>query len=139
MNKLIRLFRPVPELRNFRKEVVVRADTYNKVESGEVFTTYYDGTHEVGYVCYRPHNGQIGNLWLDPKYRGYGLGTQIIGSVLPEVQKAGAPGIWAVTFKEHKFWSNLIVPPYGHWTRCKPAHPSIRGEGYALKFDQQNV
>ena len=51
--------------------------------------------------------GQIGLFYIDEKYRNNGLGKEILNNVINEMKNNNIKEIWAVTSKDHKFWSNV--------------------------------
>jgi len=53
-------------------------DTYNNVKDGDYLIHYYDNEQNVGHISFRPHNGQIGLIYVERHLRGMGLGTQMI-------------------------------------------------------------
>lgn len=80
---------------------------------------------EVGYLQYRSATGQIGLIRLDEKYRGYGLGPQLLDIV---AQDSGTDELFAVTTPNHPFWSKRAS---AIWT-C-PAGPGVTGCGYRFR------
>lgn len=106
---------------------------YHRIPNGITFITFMADGKDIGYVSYRPHNGQIGLIRLDEKYRGRTLGEQILHQIIPELKQKGIEELWAVTSFGHPFWSKTLNSKM-NWR--EPAHSSVTGSGYYVKLNE---
>ena len=125
--------KPLPLiLENFKELREVRDDTWNKVRNGEVYLKYFsDNGDEIGYINYRNSSGQIGIFRLDEDYRNRGLGKQILAKVIEDLKKSNIKEVWAITSKNHSFWSNVFNKSFKY--KDIP-HKSVTGSGYSMKI-----
>ncbi len=101
-------------------------DYYNKVESGDIECRFYHDKKEIGYLFARPHNGQIGKIYIEEKYRGNRLGNSIVEMFREErITRFGKDDLWVVSPPDHKFWLN-----YKNAVWHEPADKSIKGNGF---------
>jgi len=122
------------KLDNYKEIRKVKDDRWNKIENGNTRLEYFDNDKEVGYIDYRSFTGQVGIFYLEPEYRQKGLGTQILLKAMEEMRENKVPNVWAVTTKDHEFWSKVFK---GSMSWNKPAHNdtySITGSGYNMKL-----
>ena len=100
---------------------------------GWVFIEYFNEIYApVAYICYNTSNGEIYNLSIHrPYYQNRGLGTQILEKATYEMRENNCEEVWAVTSKNHPFWSNVNNKSF---TYRNPAHPSVTGDGYFIKL-----
>lgn len=104
---------------------------HNKM-SRHYYVKYY--TSDIGYMSVCPSTGQIQLIRLVPKYRGMGIGRQLISVAYHDFIKDGtATELWAVTMEDHPFWSKL---PGMSW--MDPAHSSVTGHGYSVSLNDQD-
>jgi GNAT superfamily N-acetyltransferase len=82
----------------------------------------------IGYIQFRPANGQIGLIYVDEHYRRRGIGREMLKIAHSQVK---TEYLWAVTIKDHYFWSNI---PGMVWCPDSP-HKSVLGHGYKVKTD----
>lgn len=131
--KIKHIIAPKIQISSLRQVVKVIDDTYNKVPNGETNIDFFDGDKNVGHLSLRQHNGQIGIIVLDNSYRRRGIGTQILDMSRDIILKYGnADTMWAVTTKDHKYWSNV---PGMVWK--EPAHESVTGPGYSVDINNK--
>lgn len=107
----------------------------NHIKRGNKFYLLHDNKYnnkvnEIGYINYNPATGQIGLLWLDHEYRGYGIGKQMFGLVAEDAKKDGHNKVFAVTTYDHKFIKNL---PNSKWK--EPAGEGVKSGGYSIPVD----
>ena len=88
-----------------------------------------DKDHQIGYIRYYVNTGQIGLFFIQKEYQNRGLGKQILCKVIQELQENNCDEIWAVTSKDHAFWSNVYHQSFSY---RDPAHPSVGGDGYFM-------
>lgn len=87
---------------------------------------YVKVSKEIAYLSFRPHNGQVGIIYLEPEYRGNGLGKEIVEMARQErINKYNASDLWCVTPETHPFWKN-----YKNSSWHDPVDKSVRGHGY---------
>ena len=96
---------------------------------GGVVLEYYDKDHQIGYIRYYVNTGHIGLFFIQKEYQNRGLGKQILCKVIQELQENNCDEIWAVTSKDHAFWSNVYHQLFSY---RDPAHPSVGGDGYFM-------
>ena len=116
----------------FILERKVSDDTHNRVKDGDVEVWYKLDDKVVGYINYRPHNGQIGIIDLLPSYRYQGLGKQMLLETVQEAKQHGVDELWGVASKDHSVWKNIFG---GKMKWRTPAHSSVGGDGYYIKID----
>ncbi len=110
----------------------IHDDTHNKVNDGEIKIDFIHLNKNIGYVQYRL-NGQIGLFYLDERYRNLGLGKAILVNVIEDMKKNNINEVWAVTSKEHPFWSNVFNGGFRYYDE-KTLHPSVTGYGYKMSI-----
>jgi GNAT superfamily N-acetyltransferase len=94
---------------------------------------YFTKTNKsIGYIKYKP-TGQIGLFFIDEEYQNRGLGKQILSKVIDELSDIGCNEVWAVTTKNHIFWSNVYDKQF---KPRQPAHSSVTGSGYYINLDK---
>jgi len=127
----LNLFKPVTyqELTQIKN---IHDDTYNKVKDGEIKIDYIYKDKHIGYIQYRL-NGQIGLFFVDEKYRNLGIGKDILNNTIEDMKKNNINEVWAVTSKDHPFWSNVFNKRFKFCDE-KTLHPSITGEGYKMSI-----
>lgn len=140
-------------LSNFHEVRFVEKDIWNGHENGEICLSYYTDKSKVpeprtqvldehrrydnvkyngiGYIQYRKNVGQVGLIRLDDEFRGRTLGKQMLDKAIAEMRESGATEVWAVTSKNHPFWSNVYNQSF---TWRNPAHSSVTGHGYYMKL-----
>ena len=107
----------------FNKKIV--NDKYNKVPNGETHMDILHNDEKIGYVNYRQHNGQIGIIYIEQKYRNKGVGTCTLKKIEEELIKNKVTKLYTITTKDHYFWSKY---KYIIWNE-RP-HDSVTGSGY---------
>lgn len=122
-----------PSISNFKQVRIVKDDTWNNIPESEILVEFYNIDKKIGHIQYRLGTGQIGLIYLDEEYRGYGLGKQILTDTINEMKKNNIKDIWAVTSKSHDFWSNVFDKSF-KWYDSKDLHPSVSGDGYKMKL-----
>lgn len=102
-----------------------------KNKPGGVLLEYYDKDVRIGYIRYYITTGQIGLFFIEDNYQDRGLGKQILSKVIEELKTCHCEEVWAVTSKNHPFWSNVYNNSFEY---RDPAHPTVRGDGYFMKL-----
>lgn len=90
---------------------------------------YFDKDTKIGYIRYKL-DGQIGLLYLEPEYRGFGIGKVMVENVISEMREKEIPEAWLVTIPDHKFWKQM-----GFTWREKPVHPNVTSPGFFKKIE----
>lgn len=131
------LIKPLPP--NFADILQIKTisnDTWNKIPSSYYHIDFYDkqkSTDKIGTITYRAGVGQIGIFYINPQYRNKGYGKQILLQAINEMRKYNTSHIWAVTSKNHLFWSNVFNKSF-EWYNAGKLHPSVRGYGYKMRI-----
>ena len=55
----------------------------------------------------------------------------MLDKAIIEMKDSGTREVWAVTSKDHPFWSTVYNNSF---TWRNPAHPSVTGSGYYMKI-----
>lgn len=108
---------------------IIILNSQKVVENGRDIYYYYNNKEKIGYVRYK-YNGQIGLLYLEPEYRGFGIGKIMVENTIQDMKQKGVPETWLVTIPEHKFWRQM-----GFILRESPLHPSVTSPGFYKKID----
>jgi len=125
---------PKIPLSSLRQVVNLIDDNWNNVTNGETKIDFFDEEKNIGHLYLRQHNGQIGILVLNKDYRRRGIGTQILNLSRDKIIEYGkADTMWAVTVKDHGYWSNV---PGMVWK--EPAHESVTGSGYSVDINNKD-
>ena len=120
-------------LADYKEVISIKDDRWNDIQNGDVTRKYYNAEDkEIGYMNYRVKVGQVGIFVIEENYRDKGLGKQILNLTMIDMKNHGAEEIWAVTTKDHTFWSNVYNKSF---TWRDPAHPSVGGGGYFMKLE----
>lgn len=85
----------------------------------------------VAYIQYRLLTGQIGLFYIHKEYRDRGLGKQILLRVISDMKTEGRTEVFAITTKNHPFWSNVFNKSFV-W-KDRP-HSSVTGDGYWMNL-----
>lgn len=109
---------------------IVTNDKYSMVHGGQYIYEFYvteDETQQmIGYMSLRPHNGQIGKLFILPEYRGKGLCNEMLRIAgHTRYEWSNRQDLWVLCYEKHPFWSTR---PHLQWL-C-PVHISVDGGGY---------
>ena len=102
-----------------------------KNKPGGVLLEYYDKDVRIGYIRYYITTGQIGLFFINNEYQHRGLGKQILSKVIEDMKTYHCEEVWAVTSKNHSFWSNVYNKSFEY---RDPAHPTVGGDGYFMKL-----
>lgn len=142
-------------LSDFNEITIILDDDWNKISRGSIWKCYFEkneDTHKnidtdninnrndaericaksVGYIHYRIGTGQIGLFFIKNKYANKGLGKQILAKTIEHMKISGNTHVWAVTLKDHPFWSNVYGQAFQY---SKTLHPSVTGDGYILDLN----
>lgn len=113
----------------------IKDDSYHNIKSGiKNYKCKTPNNDYIGEINFRHTNGQIGILVIDEKYRNLTIGTQLLKKAREDIIKNGtAKEIWAVTSKEHQYWSNI---PGMKWR--EPAYKTVTGSGYYVNINDSN-
>jgi GNAT superfamily N-acetyltransferase len=134
--------KPLPlVLSDFYQHKVVTDDFWNKKTNGNVLIKFFDVNdvndikqkNKIGYISYRVKVGQVGLFFLDKEYQNRGLGKQILTQVIEDMKSHNVTEIWAVTTKEHPFWSNVFNKSFSFYD-SRQLHPSVTGFGYKMRI-----
>ena len=119
------------EIRLVSSEMPYPNDYFVNKKPGGIMLEYYDKDVKIGYIRYYITTGQIGLFFIDNNYQNRGIGKQILSKVIKELEANNCEEVWAVTIKNHSFWSNVYNKSF---TYRDPAHPTIGGSGYFMNF-----
>lgn len=134
---------PILQLTDFKEIRRVSADMsypneyFDWNKPGGIQLEYYEKTdtdnlRQIGYIRYYKTTGQVGLFFIfKPEHRGRGLGKQILDKAIAEMRENNCKEVWAVTLKNHSFWSNVYG---GAFEYRDPAHPSVTSDGYYMKL-----
>lgn len=129
--------KPIPlNLSDFYQHKVIKDDSLNNKPDGGVLIDFYSDfnkTNKIGYISYRVKVGQNGLFFIDKEYQNRGLGKQILSQVIDDMRANNVTEIWAVTTREHPFWSNVFNKSF-HWYDSRQLYPSVSGFGYKMKI-----
>jgi hypothetical protein len=129
--------KPLPlNLTDFTQVKVIKDDDWNKIPNSYIRIDFYDKLNnntQAGYISYRAGTGQIGLFFLDKSYMNRGLGKQILLETIEDMKKYNTNEIWAITTKDHPFWSNVFNKSFQFYDERK-VHPSVTGWGYKMKI-----
>jgi GNAT superfamily N-acetyltransferase len=128
--------KPLPlNILDFVQHKIVRNDGWNNIPNGDILIEFYnkDSNEKIGYVSYRVKVGQIGLFFIDREYQNRGLGKQILTQVIEDMKAQNTTEVWAVTSKDHPFWSNVFNKSFSFYDFEK-LHPSVTGHGYKMKI-----
>jgi GNAT superfamily N-acetyltransferase len=115
---------------DYSEVITITNDTWNRIPDGCILREYYDSdNNKIGYIRYKVKVGQVGLFFINEEYRNRGLGKQILNRTMDHMRQSGATGVWAVTTRDHEFWSNVYNKSF-KWR--DPAHPSVTGDGYYM-------
>ena len=124
------------EVRYISSEISQPNHLFVNKKPGGILLEYYNNKDvKIGYIRYYITNGQIGLFFIDKEYQNRGLGKQILSKVIQELETNHCEEVWAVTSKNHPFWSNVYNKSFEY---RDPAHPSVGGDGYFMKIDNKN-
>ena len=128
----------MPPLTDFKEIKLVSSempypnDYFVNKKPGGIMLEYYDKDVRIGYIRYYITTGQIGLFFINDDYQNRGIGKQILSKVIEELKTNNCKEIWAVTLKNHSFWSNVYNKSFEY---RDTAHPSVTGDGYFMKLD----
>jgi GNAT superfamily N-acetyltransferase len=106
---------------------IIILNTNTKFIKKGIEINYFDKDNNIGYIRYKL-DGQIGLLYLEPKYRGFGIGKIMVDNVISEMKEKNISEAWLVTIPEHKFWKQ------NEFTWREPAHKNVTGNGFFKKI-----
>lgn len=86
----------------------------------------------IGYISYRVATGQIGLFFIKKEYQNCGIGKQILLRAIEDIKHNGCNKVFAVTSKDHTFWSNVFKSSF-KWS--KRPDDSVTGSGYCLDLN----
>ena len=103
--------------------------TYSDGPSSEYYKKriiYFNKDTEIGYIEYKPYIGKLCLFFItNENYRNRGLGTQILNTVLDDIQTYKTKRVWLVTSKApHPFWEK------NGFNYTKNPHSSVIMSGY---------
>jgi GNAT superfamily N-acetyltransferase len=118
------------EVRYVSSEMSAPNDHFVYKKPGGILLEYYNNKDvKIGYIRYYITTGQIGLFFIDKEYQNRGLGKQILSKVIKELKNNNCEEVWAVTTKNHTFWSNVYNKSF---VPRDPAHPTVTGDGYFI-------
>jgi GNAT superfamily N-acetyltransferase len=123
------------EIRYVSSEMPYENDIFVNNKPGGIMLEYYNKDIKIGYIRYYVNSGQIGLFFIQEEYQNRGLGKQILSKVIKELQDNNCNEIWAVTSKDHIFWSNVYNKSFSY---RDPAHSSVGGDGYYIDLSSFN-
>jgi N-acetylglutamate synthase-like GNAT family acetyltransferase len=120
-------------VKTFKKTIIVpKIIILNKGivwEKGREFYYYYNNKEKIGYIHYT-NDGQIGLLYLNPEYRGFGIGKIMVENAIEDMKRSNLSEAWLVTIPDHKFWKQM-----GFTWREKSVHPRVTSPGFFKKIE----
>jgi len=127
-------------LSNFRQNLSITYDTWNKIDCGKYTIKFYRNSNnqEIGHISYKLYTGQIGLFYIDDKYRNNGLGKQILLQTINHMKDNNINYVWVVSLPQHSFWSNVFNKTFVFHDFNK-LHPSVTGCGYKLDLTKFNL
>jgi len=151
------------KLYDFQEFRFIIDDTYNNITNGNIWLLYFDKNKQIdmitqinntdlnliktrkdvekiahksiGYISYKIKTGQIGLFFINKDYQNLGLGKHILFKLINEQINSDNKKIWAITSKDHSFWSNVFEQSFKFASR---PHNSVTGSGYLLDLDKFN-
>ena len=72
-------------MKNIQLLKTIKNDLYNNVVRGETTISLKLKRNKIGYIVYRPHNGQIGILYVSDKFRSKGFGTSLLFLAIDDI------------------------------------------------------
>ncbi len=117
---------------NIIQKQTIKDDDWNHIPKSEHKIEFYYNEENIGHIQYRLGTGQIGLFYIDEKYRNNGLGKEILNNVINEMKNNNIKEIWAVTSKDHKFWSNVYNKKFEY--SDQNIHSSVTGGGYKMSI-----
>ena len=128
------LIKPLPlNFTDIKQVKLISNDTWNNIPFGYYNVEFYSFDKKIGTITYRIGTGQIGLFYIDTEYRNKGYGKKILTQVISDMQKYNTTHIWAVTSKNHPFWSNVFNASF-KWYDSGELHTSVKGYGYKMKI-----
>lgn len=113
-------------IKKINKPKVFIIDSKKVIDSqGRQIYYYYCNKEEIGYIRYKM-TGQIGLLYLEPEYRGYGIGKKIVENAIDDMKQNNIEKVWLVSVPEHKFWKQMGFT----WYSGEINPPSVTGSGF---------
>jgi ribosomal protein S18 acetylase RimI-like enzyme len=68
---------------------------------------YFVNDETIAHIDFSTQDGNIWSIHVDNNYRGKGLGTQILDSVIVDIKKNNVDEIYLLSRKNHEFWNNV--------------------------------
>lgn len=150
------IFNKKINLEDYHEITVILNDDWNTVQRGSIWKCYFEKNdkncknididqitdryevekicaNSIGYIHYRIGTGQIGLFFINREYANRGLGKQILIKTIEHMKLCDNKSVWAVTSKDHPFWSNVFGKSF-LYRDSKKLHPSVTGDGYILDF-----
>ena len=72
-----------------------------------VHRTYYKNDRQVCKIIYGTKSGSIELMRVENKYRGRGLGKQMLTDSIQDINNNGTNHIYAIAKRNHGFWNNV--------------------------------
>jgi GNAT superfamily N-acetyltransferase len=88
-------------------------------------------TKSDGFITYKLLTGQIGLFYVAKQFQHKGVGKQILTKVIDDMKNEGRTSIFAITYNNHLFWSNVFHKSFVWKTR---PNASVTGSGYFLSL-----
>lgn len=133
-----RILTPLPlmidnfkEIKYISNEIQYPNNYFVNNKKDAILLEYYNKNEKIGYIRYYINTGQIGSFFIFSEYQNCGLGKQILSKVIKELKNNNCKEVWAVTIKNHPFWSNVYNKSFVY---RDPAHFSVTGNGYFIKL-----
>lgn len=124
---IVKFYGPKYSIKDFTKTLKVSDDTWNNIPNGDLEYRFYKDNKEVGLISFRRGTGQIGVMYLNEEYRGWGIGKDILRLAKKDID---TDRVWCVTIENHGFWKSRKDSVWKD-----PAHSSVTGSGYSFLIE----
>lgn len=160
LKSIRRFFSKQIDINSLHEIKFVRYDDWNKKNGGYIYRMYFTepidvseykindpnsfhdryeldelASKSVGFITYKLATGQIGLFFISEEYKNRNFGKKILTKVISDIRNEGKNSVFAITTKNHQFWSNVFGKSF-EW-RDRP-DKSVTGSGYFLSFSSDS-
>jgi len=95
-----------------------------------------DNKQYIGHFNYRPNIGQVGDIYVVPRFRHRMLEEQMLIYMMQDMQEVDENIIWQIYPEESKEWPNDIYNNLWNfeYKSQRELHPLATGAGYGMKI-----